>query len=57
MIGSALAQCMLWLVPLIVYGPQFIRSARREEALLLEEFPERYPGYLRRTKMLVPFVF
>jgi protein-S-isoprenylcysteine O-methyltransferase Ste14 len=57
MVGSALAQSLLWLLPLIVYGPHFIRSARREEELLLEEFPERYAGYMRRTKMLVPFVF
>jgi protein-S-isoprenylcysteine O-methyltransferase Ste14 len=57
MVGSALAQSILWLAPLIVYAPQFIRSARREEKLLLEEFPERYPGYRRHTKMLVPFLF
>ena len=56
MVGSALAQSIFWLAPLIVYGPQFIRSARREEALLLAQFPERYPHYLKRTKMLVPFV-
>lgn len=56
MLGSALAQTLLWLLPLIVYGPHFIRAARREEELLREEFPERYPGYMKRTKMLVPFV-
>lgn len=56
MLGSALAQSLLWLAPLLVYGPLFIRSARREERLLLERFPQRYPGYLKRTKMLVPFV-
>ena len=56
MLGSAVAQSALWLLPLVVYGPQFIRSARREEELLLVQFPERYPDYLKRTKMLVPFV-
>lgn len=56
MVGAALAQSLLWLAPLIVYGPQFFRSARREEELLLEAFPERYPRYMKRTKMLVPFV-
>jgi protein-S-isoprenylcysteine O-methyltransferase Ste14 len=56
MLGSALAQSLLWLAPLLVYGPYFIRSARREEELLLEEFPDRYPDYRRRTRMLVPFV-
>jgi len=56
MLGSALAQSLLWLLPIIAYGPHFISSARREEELLLAQFPERYPDYLKRTKMLVPFV-
>ncbi len=55
-IGSAIGQSVLWVLPLIVYGPNFYRAARREEKLLLEQFPERYPAYLRRTKMLLPFL-
>jgi len=56
MLGSAIAQSMLWLLPLTVYAPQFILSARREERLLLEQFPERYRAYMKHTKMLLPFV-
>ena len=56
MLGSALGQSVLWLLPLIVYGPYFILSARREESLLTEQFGERYQAYMSRTKMLVPFV-
>ncbi len=56
MAGSAIAQSLLWLLPLAVYGPLFILSAQREERLLLEQFGERYAAYRRRTKMLVPFV-
>jgi protein-S-isoprenylcysteine O-methyltransferase Ste14 len=55
-LGSAIAQSSLWLLPLIVYGPSFIRGARREERLLIERYPDRYPAYMKRTKMLVPFV-
>ncbi len=55
-IGSAIAQSPLWLLPLVVYGPQFIRSARREEQFLIGHFPERYATYMQRTKMLLPFV-
>jgi protein-S-isoprenylcysteine O-methyltransferase Ste14 len=55
-LGSAIAQSLLWLLPLIVYGPYFIRGARREERLLLERYPERYSAYMRRTRMLLPFV-
>jgi protein-S-isoprenylcysteine O-methyltransferase Ste14 len=56
MFGSAIGQSVLWLLPLIVYGPYFIRSARREEKHLIEQFPERYRAYVERTKMLLPFV-
>lgn len=57
MLGSALAQSLLWLLPLIVYGPLFFLSARREERLLLGQFADRYAAYRSRTKMLLPFVF
>jgi protein-S-isoprenylcysteine O-methyltransferase Ste14 len=56
MLGSTIGQSVLWLLPLIVYGPFFILGARREEKLLIEHFPESYPAYMRRTKMLLPFV-
>jgi protein-S-isoprenylcysteine O-methyltransferase Ste14 len=56
MLGSAISQSVLWVLPLVVYGPQFIRSARREEGLLLAQFPERYRAYMTRTKMLLPFL-
>ena len=56
MIGSAIGQSLFWLLPLVVYGPQFVLSARREEALLLERFPERYRDYMKHTRMLLPFV-
>ncbi len=56
MIGSAIGQSIFWLLPLIVYGPHFILSARREEKLLIEQFPIRYRVYMKRTKMLLPLV-
>jgi len=56
MLGSAIGQSVLWLLPLIVYGPGFVLSARREEDVLLERFPDRYRQYMRDTKMFVPFL-
>ena len=35
----------------------FIVSAVREERFLAGEFPDTYPAYKARTKMLIPFVF
>lgn len=57
MLGSAIAQSLLWLLPLVVYGPLLFMSARREESVLLEQFSEGYAAYRRRTKMLLPFLF
>lgn len=56
MLGSAITMSIIWLLPLIVFGMYFIFSARREEKLMVEEFPEQYRAYMQRTKMLVPFV-
>jgi protein-S-isoprenylcysteine O-methyltransferase Ste14 len=56
MFGSAIAETAFWLVPLVVVGAYFIYSARSEEKGMVEEFPERYPAYQKRTKILVPFL-
>ena len=56
MLGSAMAQSVLWLLPLLVYGPTFISRARDEERRLSEQFPEHYRAYAKRTRMLLPFV-
>jgi protein-S-isoprenylcysteine O-methyltransferase Ste14 len=55
-LGSTIGQSVLWVLPLIVYGPGFVVSARREENLLIQQFSERYRDYMGRTKMFVPFV-
>ena len=57
MLGSAVGQSVLWLLPLVVYGPRFFASARHEEQLLIEQFSDQYRDYRGRTRMLVPFVF
>jgi protein-S-isoprenylcysteine O-methyltransferase Ste14 len=56
MLGAAIAQSVLWILPLMLYGPAFISGARREERRLSEQFPERYRAYMKRTSMLLPFV-
>ena len=57
MIGSALAVGVLWLLLFVVYFTYFIVSARTEENMMLAQFPDTYPAYRHRTKMLIPFVF
>jgi protein-S-isoprenylcysteine O-methyltransferase Ste14 len=39
---------------LFVYG--FVLKLRREERTMTKQFPSSYPEYVKRTKLLVPFV-
>jgi protein-S-isoprenylcysteine O-methyltransferase Ste14 len=55
-LGSAGVSGVYWLVILAVLGIYFIYSARAEEKLMLDQFPESYPTYMSKTKMLIPFV-
>lgn len=57
MIGSALAVGLLWLLLFALYFAYFLFSARTEEKMMLAQFPDTYPAYRRRTKMLLPFVY
>jgi protein-S-isoprenylcysteine O-methyltransferase Ste14 len=56
MFGSALADTLYWLIALVILGAYFLFSARVEEKMLGEEFPDTYPRYRAHTKMLIPFV-
>jgi len=57
MLGSALAGNVFWALLLVAFGVYFIISARREERLLCRQFPDSYPAYMQRTRMLLPFLF
>jgi protein-S-isoprenylcysteine O-methyltransferase Ste14 len=56
LLGSVIGYGVIWLPPLLISLAYFIYSARREEALMCEQFPTQYPAYMQRTKMLLPFV-
>lgn len=56
MLGTAIALSFVWFLPLVLVGAYFIHAARSEERYMAEQFPEQYPAYMQRTKMLVPFV-
>lgn len=55
-IGTALATNLFWLVGASVFSAYFVYSATVEERNLASTFPTTYPGYRKRTHMLVPFV-
>ncbi|HEY1772526.1 MAG TPA: isoprenylcysteine carboxylmethyltransferase family protein [Gammaproteobacteria bacterium] len=56
MLGSAIGGMIVWLILVILCAVYFVYSARKEERLMLEQFPEQYAAYMKRTKMFVPFV-
>jgi protein-S-isoprenylcysteine O-methyltransferase Ste14 len=57
MLGSALGVDVAYALPLLVAGPYFIYSARREGAVMLQLFPKQYGAYMARTGMLAPRLF
>ena len=57
MLGSALGVNVFWLVVLVPVSVYFILSARREEAVMLQQFPVQYAAYMARTGMLAPRLF
>lgn len=55
--GSWLVIGTPWLLALAVTGVYFVISARTEEKIMAERFPQQYPEYKKRTKGLVPFMW
>jgi len=57
MIGSLLAEGLIWMIWLVCMGFYFIYSAKQEEKSMMLQFPDRYAEYMKGTKMLIPFIF
>jgi protein-S-isoprenylcysteine O-methyltransferase Ste14 len=57
LVGTAAVQAR-WpsLVLLVFFFAYFIYAAKVEERTMREQFPVEYPAYVRRTRMLIPFV-
>jgi protein-S-isoprenylcysteine O-methyltransferase Ste14 len=55
-LGTALATNLYLLIAVVVIGVYFIYSAKVEEKIMTTSFPNKYPSYKMRTKMLIPFV-
>ncbi|HUO56463.1 MAG TPA: isoprenylcysteine carboxylmethyltransferase family protein [Candidatus Paceibacterota bacterium] len=53
-LGSACIEGIVWLILFCIFFIYFIGAASSEEQSLAQEFPEQYPAYMARTKMVVP---
>jgi protein-S-isoprenylcysteine O-methyltransferase Ste14 len=56
LVGTTLVQWYPRVVLLPVVFAYFIYAARVEERSMREQFPDDYPAYVSRTKMLIPFL-
>jgi protein-S-isoprenylcysteine O-methyltransferase Ste14 len=56
MFGSAIAAGWWWGIALLAFGVYFLYSAKMEEKRLSQAMPTQYPAYMRRTKMLIPYM-
>jgi protein-S-isoprenylcysteine O-methyltransferase Ste14 len=56
MLGTTIGASVFWAIPLVLFSPYFVHAARREEHFMTMQFPEQYPAYKRRTRMLLPFI-
>jgi protein-S-isoprenylcysteine O-methyltransferase Ste14 len=54
--GTAITSGLMWLFVMVLVAIYFGYSARAEERIMLTAFPQTYPDYKARTKMLIPGV-
>ena len=57
MLGSEIGVNVFWPLLLVLIGPYLVVNPRREEAIMLQLFPEQYAAYMARTGMLAPCSF
>jgi protein-S-isoprenylcysteine O-methyltransferase Ste14 len=55
-LGSAFVVGFAWLISLVIFCAYFVYSAKTEEKIMTKQFPDQYPEYKKRTKMLIPFI-
>jgi protein-S-isoprenylcysteine O-methyltransferase len=46
-----------WIFLLIILGSIFLWRVGAEYKLMAQQFPNEYPDYKKRTKVLIPFVW
>ena len=57
LLGTALDNTGIVFVIFLLFATYFIYSAVKEEKAMMQEFPEQYPAYKQKTKMIIPLIF
>ena len=56
LLGFAFAVNVYWIFIFVIAMVFFIYSALVEEKIMTKKFPNEYPDYKKKTKMLIPFI-
>jgi protein-S-isoprenylcysteine O-methyltransferase Ste14 len=56
LLGNTLVFGARWLIFVLVFVAIVARRVTHEERLMMQQFPEQYPEYRKRTKAIIPFV-
>ncbi len=54
MLATASVASNAWFIAFILFGIYFIYASHAEEKIMAQAFPDTYPAYRARTKMLIP---
>src|SRR5579885_799316 len=57
MLGSAITNSLFWFIPFVIFTIYFLYSMKEEEKLMIKQFPNQYPSYMKHTKRLIPFLY
>lgn len=57
MFGTALAIGFMWLIVFVAVAVPLMWRIPEEERIMAQLFPNDYPAYKKRTKVLIPFVY
>ncbi len=56
LLGTAIALDLYLLIAVVLLGAYFVYSAKVEEGIMLRLFPDTYPRYRARTKIMIPYL-
>ena len=55
-VGSIIVLGIIWIIFFVYIFVYFIYSVKVEEEIMASKFPNEYPAYKARTKMLIPYI-
>jgi protein-S-isoprenylcysteine O-methyltransferase Ste14 len=57
LVGTGFVAGMVWFLLFVITCPCLVYSARTEERLMIQQFPDAYPEYRETTRALIPYLW